>query len=120
MHADTFRAYCLRKPGVAEETPFGPDHLVYKVGGKMFALLGLDEIPTSVNLKCNPDRALELRDRYDGVTPGYHMNKKHWNTVTLGGGVPEAEVKKMVDHSYDLVVQSLPKKAREALRAAGE
>lgn len=115
MQIDSFRDYCLEKPGVTEETPFGPENLVFKVGGKMFALLALDEIPAACNLKCDPDRALELRDRYEQVRPGYHMNKKHWNTVELGTGIPEAEVRKMIDHSYELVVQSLPKRAREKL-----
>ena len=115
MHVDTFRDYCLTKASVTEETPFGPDHLVFKVRGKMFALLALDEVPSSCNLKCDPDRALELRDRYEQVRPGYHRNKKHWNTVELGTGIPDAEVRKMIDHSYELVVQSLPKKEREKL-----
>src|SRR4051812_7267576 len=115
MHADAFRAYCLKKPGVSESTPFGPDNLVFKVGGKMFALLALDEIPPACNLKCDPDRALELRDRYEQVRPGYHMNKKHWNTVELGTGLADAEVRRMIDDSYALVVKSLPGKQREQL-----
>src|SRR3954469_15587923 len=115
MQADTFRDYCLKKPGVSESAPFGPDNVVFKVGGKMFALLGLDEIPACVNLKCDPDRALELRDRYEQVRPGYHMNKKHWNTVEIASGLPDGEIRKMIDHSYELVVQSLPKKQRDAL-----
>ncbi len=115
MHADTFRAYCLRKPGATEETPFGPDHLVFKVGGKMFALLGLDDVPTNANLKCDPDRALELRDRFEQVRPGFHMNKRHWNTVEIASGIPEAEVRAMIDHSYALVVAGLPKAARAQL-----
>ena len=81
----------------------------------MFALLALDEVPTAVNLKCDPDLALELRDRYEQVQPGYHMNKKHWNTVVLDGVIPEKEVRKMIDDSYNLVVSSLPKAKRKAL-----
>jgi predicted DNA-binding protein (MmcQ/YjbR family) len=104
-----FREYCLRKPCAIESTPFGPDVLVFKVSGKMFALAALDELPTNVNLKCDPDLALELRDRYEQVTPGYHMNKKHWNTVEIEGGIPDAELRKMIDHSYDLVARSLLK-----------
>jgi len=104
------RAYCLTKPNVTEGTPFGPDTLVFKVSGKMFALASLDAIPPRVNLKCDPERALDLRDRYEEVQPGYHMNKKHWNTVELGGGIPEAELRSMIDHSYDLVVARLPKR----------
>lgn len=103
MDLETFRDYCLTKPGATEDTPFGPDNLVFKVGGKMFALASLDEIPARVNLKCDPERALDLRDRYEEVQPGYHMNKKHWNTVTLSGGIPDAEVRRMIDDSYNLV-----------------
>jgi predicted DNA-binding protein (MmcQ/YjbR family) len=109
MDLSQFREYCLSKPRATEETPFGPDVLVFKVAGKMFALAVLDEVPTMVNLKCDPDLALDLRDRYEQVRPGYHMNKKHWNTVEIESGIPDAEVRKMIDHSYDLVVKSLPK-----------
>ncbi len=115
MQTDFFREYCLQKPGVVEDMPFGEDHLVFKVGGKMFALVALDEVPASANLKCDPDRALELRDRYEEVRPGYHMNKKHWNTVVIDGGIPDAEVRAMIDHSYDLVMRALPKKVAAAL-----
>jgi len=116
MDLETFREYCLKKPHAAEATPFGEDVLVFKVGGKMFALMSLDEIPATVNLKCDPDRALELRDRYEQVRPGYHMNKKHWNTVEIDSGLPETELRKMVDHSYELVVQSLPRTVRTRLK----
>lgn len=109
MDLAQLREYCLRKDRVTERTPFGPDVLVFKVGGKMFALAALDEVPTRVNLKCDPDLALELRDRYEEVRPGYHMNKKHWNTVEIEGGIPDPELRKMIDHSYDLVAKSLPK-----------
>ena len=115
MNIETFREYCLSKPAATEDAPFGPDNIVFKVGGKMFALAALDEVPPAVNLKCDPDLALELRDRYEQVRPGYHMNKKHWNTVELDGVIPEKEIRKMVDHSYDLVVRSLPKVRREKL-----
>lgn len=116
MHNDAFRDYCLAKPGVTEETPFGPDNLVFKIAGKMFALLALDEVPGAANLKCDPDRALELRDRHEQVRPGYHMNKKHWNTIELGTGLAVAEVRKMIDHSYELVVASLPKSTQAKLK----
>jgi predicted DNA-binding protein (MmcQ/YjbR family) len=116
MNLESFRDYCLEKPGATEGTPFGPDVVVFKVGGKMFALASLDEVPARVNLKCDPDLALELRDRYEQVRPGYHMNKKHWNTVEIDSGVPEAELRKMIDDSYDLVVMSLPKAVREKLQ----
>jgi len=112
MDLAEFREYCLTKPGAREETPFGSDVLVFKVGGKMFALAALDEVPTTVNLKCDPDLALDLRDRYEQVRPGYHMNKKHWNTVEIDTGIPDVELRKMIDHSYELVVKSLPKPAR--------
>jgi predicted DNA-binding protein (MmcQ/YjbR family) len=112
MDLAEFREYCLTKPGAREGTPFGPDVLVFKVGGKMFALAALDEVPTTVNLKCDPDLALDLRDRYDQVRPGYHMNKKHWNTVEIESGIPAVELRKMIDHSYDLVMRSLPKVAQ--------
>jgi|SRR5215831_6704687 len=112
MNIEAFREYCLSKRGAKEDCPFGPDNIVFKVGGKMFGLAALDEVPPAVNLKCDPDLALELRDRYAEVSPGYHMNKKHWNTVELGGAIPADELRKMIDHSYDLVVRSLPKKSR--------
>jgi predicted DNA-binding protein (MmcQ/YjbR family) len=109
MDLEQFREYCLTKPGATEDTPFGPNVLVFKVSGKMFALAALDEVPPSVNLKCDPDLALDLRDRYEQITPGYHMNKKHWNTVQMDGGIPDTEVRRMIDHSYDLVAKALPK-----------
>lgn len=112
MDLAEFREYCLTKPGVTEGTPFGPDVLVFKVGGKMFALAALDEVPTTVNLKCDPDLALDLRDRYEQVKPGYHMNKKHWNTIEIEGGIPAVELRRMIDHSYELVVNNLPRAAR--------
>jgi len=88
---------------------------VFKVRGKMFALAALEEVPTTVNLKCDPDLALELRDRYEQIQPGYHMNKKHWNTVEIESGIPDAEVREMIDHSYELVTQSLSKAERKKL-----
>ena len=119
MDLESFREYCLKKPGATEGTPFGETVLVFKVSGKMFALAALDEVRARVNLKCDPDLALELRDRYEQVRPGYHMNKKHWNTVEIDSGIPEAELRKMIDHSYELVVQSLPKAQRTSLQKRG-
>jgi len=107
---EDFRAYCLTKAGVTESTPFGPDALVFKVGGKIFAIASLDYVPPHVNLKCDPERALELRDRYEEVRPGYHMNKKHWNTIELSGRIPPKELREWIDHSYDLVAAGLRKK----------
>jgi predicted DNA-binding protein (MmcQ/YjbR family) len=112
MDAVEFREYCLTKPKATEGTPFGETVLVFKVAGKMFALMSLDEVPAIANLKCDPDLALELRDRYEQVRPGYHMSKKHWNTVEIERGIPETELRKMIDHSYHLVVQSLPRASR--------
>jgi predicted DNA-binding protein (MmcQ/YjbR family) len=112
MDVVEFREYCLRKPNTTEGTPFGETVLVFKVAGKMFALMSLDEVPATANLKCDPDQALELRDRYEQVRPGYHMNKKHWNTVEIETGIPEVELRRMIDHSYDLVVRSLPRADR--------
>ena len=109
MDLAAFREHCLNKAGAVEETPFGPDTLVFKVGGKIFAITSLDEIPARANLKCDPDLALELRDRYEQVAPGYHMNKKHWNTIDIEAGIPDAEIRKMIDHSYDLILKGLPK-----------
>ena len=111
VDAEQFREYCLAKAGVTEGTPFGEDTLVFKVAGKMFALLSLEAVPPRVNLKCDPDRALELRDRYEQVLPGYHMNKKHWNTVILDGAIPSQIIVEMIDHSYGLV-QAKAKKRR--------
>lgn len=115
MELEDFIGYCTGKAEVEETTPFGPDVLVYKVCGKMFALTGVDEFPPRVNLKCDPDRTIELRDEYDAVIPGYHMNKKHWNTVILDGSMSDDLVWELVDHSYVLVVGSLKKLDRERL-----
>jgi len=115
MDAVEFREYCLGKPGTTEGMPFGETVLVFKVAGKMFALMSLDEVPATANLKCDPDLALDLRDCYEQVRPGYHMNKKHWNTVEIDSGIPEAELRRMIDHSYDLVVQSVLKRVGAAV-----
>jgi len=112
---ESFREYCLKKPGATEGTPFGDTVLAFKVAGKMFALAELDEVPTAANLKCDPDLALDLRDQYEQVRPGYHMNKKHWNTVEIDTGIRDAELREMIDHSYELVVRSLPQAKRAQL-----
>lgn len=114
MTLEDFRAHCLKKPGFSEDFPFGPEVLVFRVGGKIFALLDVDAFE-SVNLKCDPERAVELRERYEGIKPGYHMNKQHWNTVDAQGGVPGKLLLELADHSYELVKASLPKKLRESL-----
>ena len=102
MNIETLREYCLTKKGVTESFPFGDYTLVFKAGGKIFALVNLDG-DLSINLKCDPVRAIDLRERYSSVTPGYHMNKKHWNTVLLNGSVPDREIFIWIDHSYELV-----------------
>jgi predicted DNA-binding protein (MmcQ/YjbR family) len=115
MNVESFRDYCLAKPGVTEGFPFGPETLVFKVMGKLFALTNVDAFD-SVNLKCDPEYAIELRETFQGVKPGYHMNRKHWNTVSVESDVPEQLLKEMIDQSYDLVVQSLTKKLRDELQ----
>ncbi|GAB3308970.1 MmcQ/YjbR family DNA-binding protein [Hymenobacter humi] len=114
MNIEEFRDYCLAKPGVTDGTPFGPETLVLKVGGKMFALTDIDTFG-SVNLKCDPERAVELREAHDYVLPGYHMSKVHWNTVLIGTGIPERQLRELIDHSYELVKASLPKATRQLL-----
>jgi predicted DNA-binding protein (MmcQ/YjbR family) len=106
----------LSKPGAEETTPFGPDVLVYKVGGKMFGLTVPDDFPARINLKCDPERSVVLREEHAAITPGYHMNKRHWNTVVLDNSLSSNLVRELIDHSYDLVVASLPKAERAKLR----
>lgn len=116
MDIETVRNYCLNKKQVTESFPFDDKTLVFKVAGKMFALVGLERTPSSVNLKCDPEKALELREHYpEIIVPGYHMSKKHWNTVLLNHKLPEEMYKELIDHSYDLVVAGLPKKVRDTL-----
>lgn len=103
MDIETLREYCLSKPGAEETFPFGPDTLVFKVNGKLFLLVGLDEEQLRFNVKCNPDKAIELREEHSCVLPGYHMNKKHWNTIVVDGSVSAKQLKEWIDHSYDLV-----------------
>ena len=115
LDIEKFRSYCLAKKGVTEEFPFGEDTLVFKVMGKMFALIGLDAESFSINLKCDSEQITYLRAKYPAVQPGYHMNKQHWNTVMVDGSIPEKEVKAMIDHSYDEVVKGMTKKQRQEL-----
>jgi predicted DNA-binding protein (MmcQ/YjbR family) len=105
--------YFLSKPGAEETLPFGPDVLVYKVGGKAFALTSPDQYPPRINLKCDPERSLVLRDQHAAILPGYHMNKRHWNTLMLDGSLPTPLVKELIDHSYELIVAALPKSKRQ-------
>ncbi|MBI9042609.1 MmcQ/YjbR family DNA-binding protein [Lutibacter sp.] len=115
MNIEEFREYCLSKKYVTECFPFDNVTLVFKVANKMFALSGLEHHPSTVNLKCNPEKAIELRDQYNDIIEGYHMSKIHWNTITIEGGLSNEFIKELIDHSYDLVVQGLTKKLQKEL-----
>lgn len=112
------KQYCLAKPEAREDYPFGPDVLVFKVKDKLFAILGEEKGVARVNLKCDPEEALILRDIFAAVIPGYHMNKRHWNTVILDDSIPQGEIERMIDRSYGLVVKSLKKTERTSLEMA--
>jgi predicted DNA-binding protein (MmcQ/YjbR family) len=115
MDIETIREYCLAKKEVEEGFPFGETTLVFKVKGKIFLLAGLDNPLLQFNVKCDPERAIEWREQYASVLPGYHMNKRLWNTVIVDGSIPGRILREMIDDSYALVVQSLPKKFRDEL-----
>lgn len=115
MDLEAFRAYCLSKKGTSEDFPFDEVTLCLRVVGKIFAITGLDSERFTVALKCDPEEAVELRERYEDIQPGYHMNKKHWNTVTFDGSLDDKLMRRLIDMSYDLVVKSLKKAEREAL-----
>lgn len=117
MNIEQFREYCLAKKGVTEDFPFDEVTLCIRVMGKIFAITGLDSERFSVNLKCEPDFALELRERHPEVQPGWHMNKKHWNTVDFEGSLDERMLRQLVDHSYEQVVKTLKKAEKEELSA---
>ena len=112
MNIESLREYCLSKPDVEETLPFGPDVLVYKVSGKIFLLLSLDQEPLQFNVKCDPELAIELREEHACVLPGYHMNKKHWNTIMVDGSISSKQLKEWIDHSYNLVVRPLSKRKK--------
>ncbi len=114
MNAEDFLEYCSQKRGVEDCFPFDQNTLVFKVGGKMFALAGLNNF-VSVNLKCDPEQAIDLRETYQGVQPGFHMNKKHWNTIKVDSDVPDKLIHELIDHSYELVFKSLPKRIKDGL-----
>ena len=118
MNIEELRDYCLQKPAVTEGLPFGEDTLVFKVAGKMFLLVSISQANT-FNVKCDPELAVELREKYTEVQPGYHMNKKMWNTVSLEGALTTKQLHEMIDHSYSEVVKGLPKKVREELGKEG-
>jgi predicted DNA-binding protein (MmcQ/YjbR family) len=115
MNIESYREFCLGFPGVTEDFPFDQQTLVFKVMGKMFSLTDVDDFE-SINLKCDPEKAIQLREEFPGVKPGYHMNKKHWNTVMIDAGIPDSLLKQWTRDSYDLVVASLTRKAREELK----
>jgi predicted DNA-binding protein (MmcQ/YjbR family) len=117
MDRDSMLRYLNDRPGAVEDYPFGDDVAVFKVGGRVFALCSLSDQPGSVSLKCDPTLAEALRDRDRSVTPGYHLNKRHWNTIELDGSVPGDELAELVDHSWELVVAKLPRRERDALGA---
>ena len=122
VNATELRACCLAQVGAFEDFPFGPEHSVFKVAGKMFALSALDRTPLEVSVKCEPEVAVQLRASYAAIRPGYHLNKRHWNTITLDGSLTDQLVRDLIEDSYDLVVSALPKRTREQLgwQPAGE
>ena len=117
MTRDEVLDFCSRTESAVEDAPFGDDVAVFKVGGRMFALVMLTRDPGRVHLKCDPDWALELRAQHPAVQPGYHANKRHWNTVTLDGSVDPEEIREMIRHSYELVIDGLPRAQRDTLRS---
>jgi predicted DNA-binding protein (MmcQ/YjbR family) len=116
MNLEELRDYCISKKGVEETLPFGPETLVFKVMGKMFLLVGFDEQPLQFNVKCKPEKAIELREKYSCVQPGYHMNKKHWNTVVDDGCASDEQLKEWITDSYELVIAGLPKILKQQLK----
>lgn len=116
MNIEQIREYCLKKKGVKEEFPFDEETLVFKVLGKIFLLASLESVPLQINLKCDPEKAIDLRDEYDAVQPGYHMNKKHWNTVIIDGTISEQKIKEWIDDSYNLVRAGLKKSVLKTLK----
>lgn len=116
MNIDQIREYCLKKKSVTEEFPFDEETLVFKVTGKIFLLASLDSVPLQINLKCDPEKAIELREKYEAVQPGYHMNKKHWNTIIIDGSVSAIRIREWIDDSYDLVAAGLRKSDSKKLK----
>jgi predicted DNA-binding protein (MmcQ/YjbR family) len=115
MNARELRDWCLGHPGASEDFPFTAEHSVFKVNGKMFAISALEREPLEVSVKCEPELAVELRNSYAAIRPGYHLNKRHWNTITLDGSVSDQLVRDLVEDSYDLVVSALPKRVQKEL-----
>lgn len=119
MFIDEYREYCLKKHGVTEETPFGPETLVFKVMNKIFAITDIDSFEF-INLKADPEKSVALRERYAGIKPGWHMNKTHWNSVFTDGSIGDHMIKELTDHSYEIIVSSLPKKTQKELEELKE
>jgi predicted DNA-binding protein (MmcQ/YjbR family) len=115
VDATELRSWCLRQAGAIEGFPFGPETSVFKVSAKIFALTALERTPLEVSVKCEPELAVSLRSSYPAIRPGYHLNKRHWNTITLDGSLPDQLVRDLIEDSYDLVVSALPKRGREEL-----
>jgi predicted DNA-binding protein (MmcQ/YjbR family) len=119
MNIESYREFCLSFPGTTEDLPFDENTLCFKVAGRIFTICDIDEFE-SINLKCDPMKAIELREQYAGiVVPGYHMNKKHWNTVSMQGNLPDDLIKGWIEDSYNLVVEKLPKRDREFIKSFG-
>ncbi len=116
MNIETLREYCLFKKGAEESFPFGNETMVFKVLGKVFLLSAIEAKPIQFNAKCDPEKAIELREKYPCIIPGYHMNKQHWNTVICDGSINEKMIKSLIDDSYNLIVESLSKKLRDQLQ----
>lgn len=116
MNIEQIREYCIKKKGVTEEFPFDEETLVFKIAGKIFLLASLGSIPLQINLKCDPEKAIDLREEYDSVQAGYHMNKKHWNTVIIDGTISEQKIKEWIDDSYNLVRAGLKKSVLKTLK----
>ncbi len=116
MNIEELREYCLSLKNAEEAMPFGPDILLFKIGGKIFLLVGLDNNPLQFNVKCDPEKAVELRERYDCVIPGYHMSKKHWNTIIINGVIPEKLIRQWITDSYNLVISGLSKAEQKRLK----
>jgi predicted DNA-binding protein (MmcQ/YjbR family) len=115
MDANDLRAWCLQQPGAIEDFPFGPTPSVFRVAGKIFALSRLQSTPLEVSVKCEPELAVGLRETHPAIRPGYHLNKRHWNTITLDGSLPDQFVRDMIEDSYDLIVSALPRGTRQQL-----
>jgi predicted DNA-binding protein (MmcQ/YjbR family) len=116
MNVESISEYCLSKKGAVEDFPFDEETLVFKVGGKMFALIPLEKSPLQINLKCDPEKAMELREQYEDVQPGWHMSKTYWNTILLDGNIRWSDLKDWIDHSYSEVVKGLRKSEREKIK----